>query len=44
MRPNNQVIVTLSEKKFFSFLDGFTEYNQIQNAPQDQDKNTFTCP
>ena len=31
-------------KKFFSFLDGFSGYNQIQIAPEDQDKTTFTCP
>jgi hypothetical protein len=29
---------------FFSFLDGFNGYNQIQIAPEDQDKTTFTCP
>ena len=40
----NQVLDTLSGKKFFSFLDGFSEYNQIQIAPEDQDKTTFTCP
>ena len=33
-----------SGKKFFSFLDGFTGYNQIHIAPEDQDKTTFTCP
>ena len=25
-------------------MDGFSGYNQIQIAPEDQDKNTFTCP
>ena len=40
----DQVLDTLSEKKFFSFLDGFSGYNQIQIAPKDQDKTTFTCP
>lgn len=30
-------------KKFFSFLDGFSGYNQIQINPEDQDKTTFTC-
>jgi len=29
---------------FFSFLDGFSGYNQINIAPQDQDKTTFTSP
>ena len=34
----------LARKKFFSFLDGFSGYNQIQINPEDQDKATFTCP
>ena len=38
------VLATLSGKKFFSFLDGFRGYNQIQIAPEDPDKTTFTCP
>jgi hypothetical protein len=29
----DQVLDTLSEKKYFSFLDGFSGYNQIQIAP-----------
>jgi hypothetical protein len=40
----DQVLDTLAENKFFSFLDGFSGYNQIQIAPEDQDKTTFTCP
>ena len=39
-----QVLDTLASKKCFSFLDGFSGYNQIQIAPEDQDKPTFTCP
>ena len=31
----DQVLDTLSEKKYFSFLDGFSGYNQIQIAPKD---------
>jgi len=31
----NQVLNTLVGKKFFSFLDGFSGYNQIQIAPED---------
>ena len=34
----------LAGKKFFSFLDGFRGYNQIQISLEDQDKTTFTCP
>jgi len=40
----DQVLDTLAGKKFFSFLDGFSGYNQIHIAPEDQDKTTFTCP
>lgn len=40
----DQVLDTLGGKKYFSFLDGFSGYNQIQLAPADQDKTTFTCP
>jgi len=35
----DHVLDTLSGKKFFSFLDGFSGYNQIQIALEDQDKN-----
>jgi hypothetical protein len=38
------VLDTLSGKKYFSFLDGFSGYNQIQIAPKDQEKTTFTYP
>ena len=40
----NQVLDTLADKKFFSFLDSFSGYNQIQISPEDQDKTIFTCP
>jgi hypothetical protein len=40
----DQVLDTLAGKQFFSFLDGFSGYNQIQITPEDQDKTTFTCP
>jgi hypothetical protein len=38
----DQVLDNLAGKKFFSFLDGFSGYNQIKISPQDQDKTTFT--
>ena len=40
----DQVLDTLLGKKFFSFLNGFSGYNHIQIAPEDQDTTTFTCP
>jgi len=40
----DQVLDGLEGKKFFSFLDGFNGYNQIQVSPEDQDKTTFACP
>jgi hypothetical protein len=40
----DQVLDSLAGKKYFSFLDGFSGYNQINIALEDQDKTTFTCP
>ena len=40
----DQVLDTLSGKKCFSLLDGFSGYNQIHIAPEDQEKTTFTFP
>eukprot|EP00253_Pinus_taeda_P015881 PITA_15881 len=40
----DQVLDSLAGKNFFSFLDGFSGYNQIRIALQDQDKTTFTSP
>ena len=34
----------MSGKQCFSFLDGYSGYNQILISPEDQDKTTFTCP
>ena len=30
--------------EYFFFLDGYSRYNQIAIALEDQEKNTFTCP
>ena len=40
----DQVLDTLAGKKYFSFLDGYSGYNQINITLEDQDKITFTCP
>lgn len=40
----DQVLDGLVGKMFFSFLDGFSGYSQIQTCPEDQDKITFTYP
>ena len=40
----DQVLDTLSGKQYFSFLDGYSGYNQILIAPEDHDKTSFTCP
>ncbi|KAJ9535982.1 hypothetical protein OSB04_un000851 [Centaurea solstitialis] len=34
----------LAGKEFYCFLDGYSGYNQIAIAPNDQEKTTFTCP
>ncbi|KAL4323993.1 hypothetical protein GQ457_11G024010 [Hibiscus cannabinus] len=34
----------LAGKQFYCFLDGYSGYNQIAIAPEDQSKTTFTCP
>jgi hypothetical protein len=39
-----QVLGVLAGKEYFSILDGFNGYNQIQIIPEDQDKMTFTFP
>ena len=40
----DQVLDGLAGKKFFSFLDVFSRYNQIQISLEDQDKTAFTYP
>ena len=34
----------LAGKGWYCFLDGYSGYNQISIAPEDQEKTTFTCP
>jgi hypothetical protein len=40
----DQVLDNLASKKYFSFLDGFSGYNQIKTDSRDQEKTTFTYP
>ncbi|KAJ9565113.1 hypothetical protein OSB04_001079 [Centaurea solstitialis] len=34
----------LAGKEYYCFLDGYSGYNQIAIAPENQEKTTFTCP
>ena len=34
----------LAGQPHYYFLDGYSRYNQIAIAPEDQEKTTFTCP
>ena len=34
----------LAGHSHYCFLDGYSGYNQIPIAPEDQEKTTFTCP
>lgn len=40
----DQMLDRLAGKEFYCFLDGYSGYNQIAIAPEDQGKTTFTCP
>ncbi|XP_073137953.1 uncharacterized protein [Henckelia pumila] len=40
----DQMLERLAGYEFYCFLDGYSGYNQIVIAPEDQDKTTFTCP
>ena len=40
----NQMLDRLAGHPHFCFLDGYSGYNQISIAPEDQEKTTFTCP
>ena len=39
-----QMLDRLAGHPYFCFLDGYSSYNQIAIAPEDQEKTTFTCP
>ena len=40
----DQMLERLAGHAFYYFLDGYSSYNQIAIAPEDQEKTTFTCP
>ncbi|CAN6716286.1 unnamed protein product [Malus baccata var. baccata] len=40
----DQMLERLTGHSFYCFLDGYSGYNQIFIAPDDQENTTFTCP
>ncbi|CAN6720271.1 unnamed protein product [Malus baccata var. baccata] len=40
----DQMLERLAGRAFYCFLDGYSGYNQIPVALEDQEKTTFTCP
>ena len=40
----DQMFDILAGKGWYCFLDGYSGYNQICIAPEDQEKTTFACP
>jgi hypothetical protein len=40
----DQMLENLAGHSYYCFLDGYSGYNQIATALEDQDKTTFTCP
>ncbi|CAL9000990.1 unnamed protein product [Prunus brigantina] len=40
----DQMHERLAGHAYYCFLDGYSGYNQIAIAPEDQEKTTFTCP
>ncbi|XP_012827660.1 PREDICTED: uncharacterized protein LOC105948946 [Erythranthe guttata] len=40
----DQMLDRLGGFEYYCFLDGYSGYNQISIAPEDQEKTTFTCP
>ena len=40
----DQMLDMLARHYHYYFLDGYSGYNQIAIAPEDQEKSTFTCP
>ncbi|XP_060177823.1 uncharacterized protein LOC132607758 [Lycium barbarum] len=40
----DQMLDRLAGRSYYCFLDGYSGYNQINIALEDQEKTTFTCP
>ena len=40
----DQMLERLGGHEYYCFLDGYSGYNQIPIAPEDQEKTTFTFP
>jgi len=40
----DQMLESLADHAYYCFLDGYSGYNQIPIAPEDQEKTTFTFP
>ncbi|XP_073224441.1 uncharacterized protein [Cicer arietinum] len=40
----DQMLERLAGHEYYCFLDGYSGYNQIAVAPEDQEKTAFTCP
>ena len=40
----DQVVERVAGHSYYCFLDGYSGYYQIEIAPEDQEKTTFTCP
>jgi len=40
----DQILERVVGHEFYCFLDGYSDYNQIEIALEDQEKTTFTCP
>ena len=40
----DQLLERVSGHPYYCFLDGYSGYFQIEIAPEDQEKTTFTCP
>ena len=40
----DQMLERVAGHQFYYFLDGYSRYNQIEIALEDQEKTTFTCP